>query len=72
MSNELKGTANVGVTGLITTRKKWGTHPASPNENDVVGPRDFSLKVAKNMGLIDATTGTINTMAGASTPTRVG
>jgi hypothetical protein len=72
MSQELKGTGNVGVTGLITTRKKWGTHPASPNENDVVGPRDFSLKAAKNMGLIDGTSGTINTMSGPAAYTRVG
>jgi hypothetical protein len=69
MSAPTKGCPNSGVTGLITVRKTLGTNPATPNINDVVGPMNIPLQKAYNMGLIDATSGTINTLTRNFAPT---
>jgi hypothetical protein len=68
MARPTNGAPNSGVTGLITQRKTLGTNPAS-SVNDVVGPMNIPLVKAYNMGLIDATSGTINTVTRPHAPT---
>jgi hypothetical protein len=68
MSFPTRGCPNSGVTGLITQRKTLGTNPAS-SVNDVLGPMCIPIQKAYNMGLIDATSGTINTLTRPHAPT---
>jgi hypothetical protein len=68
MARPTNGAPNSGVTGLITARKTFGTNPAT-SVNDVLGPMCIDLKSAYNMGLVDATSGTINTITRPHAPT---
>jgi hypothetical protein len=68
MAKPTNGAPSSGVAGLITQRKTFGTNPAS-SVTDVVGPNCIDIKSAYNMGLLDATSGTINTVNRPHAPT---
>jgi hypothetical protein len=72
MSFHAKGATNAGATGLITTRKQFGTNKNATDADTVkYGNQDINLKHAEAMALVENVAGTYGTITQPVAATRV-